>query len=418
MPAYTCKFDFSEADGNADTAGNDNKRRRSTDKETEDLQSETKGSDGCPDKEVYVFEKENFYRNYIVSVCGKCSFFRDCLSDRKCKGQQWTDIQGRWRTWFGYSGVWRFRFTVQSDSKGMCRADGKDKRIGVCQTGAVYGGRAYDVRWCFSLAGVLYGQWESGGKHSGCRSGYGGKIQWKTGEKSKRRIWIKGQYLRIWWQDVKWVEWLSSGGRNRSGENAGRGYGDTGNADGRTGKLWWNQCVSRRCAFSKDTEDCGYTDRIAEISGGRLAVSEFGSSSPGNYQQNTGKSGSVLRGWSSQHYYDKWTDAEIFWHRRIPDHQHCIERTCGCGRSDRWDPQGCFRSIWLCRQGLYGTDQGAELLSESENAVLLWHCACPSGDQPSAYYEQYAVSGDSQKARIRDFKGDGDHGFRFSDDVA
>ena len=25
MPAYTCKFDFSEADGNADTAGNDNK---------------------------------------------------------------------------------------------------------------------------------------------------------------------------------------------------------------------------------------------------------------------------------------------------------------------------------------------------------------------------------------------------------
>ena len=35
---------------------------------------------------------------------------------------------------------------IQSDSKGMCRADGKDKRIGVCQTGAVYGGRAYDVR--------------------------------------------------------------------------------------------------------------------------------------------------------------------------------------------------------------------------------------------------------------------------------
>ena len=34
VPAYTCKFDFSEADGNADTAGNDNKRRRSTDKET------------------------------------------------------------------------------------------------------------------------------------------------------------------------------------------------------------------------------------------------------------------------------------------------------------------------------------------------------------------------------------------------
>ena len=43
-------------------------------------------------------------------------------------------------------------------------------------------------------------------------------------------------------------------------------------------------------------------------------------------------------------------------------------------------------------------DQGAELLSESENAVLLWHCFCPSGDQPSAYYEQYAVSGGSQKA--------------------
>ena len=88
VSAYACKFDFSEADGKADTAGNDSKGRRSTDKETEDLQSETKGSDGCPDKEVYVFEKENFYRNYIVSVCGKCSFFRNCLSDRKCEDQQ------------------------------------------------------------------------------------------------------------------------------------------------------------------------------------------------------------------------------------------------------------------------------------------------------------------------------------------
>ena len=33
VPAYICKFDFSEADGNADTAGNDHKRRQITDKE-------------------------------------------------------------------------------------------------------------------------------------------------------------------------------------------------------------------------------------------------------------------------------------------------------------------------------------------------------------------------------------------------
>lgn len=88
VPAYICKFDFSEADGNADTAGNDHKRRQITDKETADLQPETKRSHRYPDKEVYVFKKENFYRNHIVSVCGECSFFRNCLSDRKCKDQQ------------------------------------------------------------------------------------------------------------------------------------------------------------------------------------------------------------------------------------------------------------------------------------------------------------------------------------------
>lgn len=88
MPAYICKLDFSEADGNADTAGNDHKRRQITDKETADLQPETKRSHRYPDKEVYVFKKENFYRNHIVSVCGECSFFRNCLSDRKCKDQQ------------------------------------------------------------------------------------------------------------------------------------------------------------------------------------------------------------------------------------------------------------------------------------------------------------------------------------------
>ena len=88
VPAYICKLDFSEADGNADTAGNDHKRRQITDKETADLQPETKRSHRYPDKEVYVFKKENFYRNHIVSVCGECSFFRNCLSDRKCKDQQ------------------------------------------------------------------------------------------------------------------------------------------------------------------------------------------------------------------------------------------------------------------------------------------------------------------------------------------
>ena len=64
------------------------KEDKSQTKKRQHLQPETKRSDRYPDKEVYVFKKENFYRNHIVSVCGECSFFRNCLSDRKCKDQQ------------------------------------------------------------------------------------------------------------------------------------------------------------------------------------------------------------------------------------------------------------------------------------------------------------------------------------------
>ena len=42
------------------------------------------------------------------------------------------------------------------------------------------------------------------------------------------------------------------------------------------------------------------------------------------------------------------------------------------------------------------------------------NCACPSGDQPSAYYEQYAVSAAARKHEFR-FWGRWGSGFRFSD---
>ena len=67
MPAYTCKFDFSEADGNADTAGMITKEGEAQTKRRKIYSLKRKDLTGVPTKK-FMFSRKKTFIGIILSL--------------------------------------------------------------------------------------------------------------------------------------------------------------------------------------------------------------------------------------------------------------------------------------------------------------------------------------------------------------